>query len=83
MLFKLYFKIQGPFAKGVGIADVCKIFNDATSDSLSKVANLAKYVNVELQGSYSGVDNNYTNTIAFLQNENYDNDPQIRGMVLD
>ncbi|KAI1723580.1 serine carboxypeptidase s28 domain-containing protein [Ditylenchus destructor] len=68
----------GPFAKGVGIADVCKIFNDATSDSLSKVANLAKYVNVELQGSYSGVDNNYTNTIAFLQNENYDNDPQIR-----
>ncbi|KAI1723581.1 serine carboxypeptidase s28 domain-containing protein [Ditylenchus destructor] len=62
---------SGVFANGVGIADVCKIFTNTSSNKVEKVVQLADYIHTQLFGGFSGLNNNYLDTVTYLKNESY------------
>uniref|UniRef100_A0A915DLB3 Uncharacterized protein n=1 Tax=Ditylenchus dipsaci TaxID=166011 RepID=A0A915DLB3_9BILA len=62
----------GVFATEVGIDNICKIFNSTAIENLDKVAQMAKFVITQLNGTYTGVSNSYHDTVAYLKNETFD-----------
>ena len=73
--FRVKSQLQGVYATGGGITEVCKIMRDKSlGNEMRRVAEVYKYIENFHGGNFTTLDNSYQNFVDYLKDTNYASD---------